>query len=574
MVAPVWAQNLGFAREYAPEGQNSLGPDWLGRYGFLLIQRSATLGPASGYPCRIPRRGGSFLGFEIILVGLGVGVFLLSLVNFRLVYSISKGFRKSWHWALLALMILGFLGGYLVFFSYLLEVEEANFNDLLVSIIFFGGSLFVFVCSKLFLSTAADMTGALRAAAEAAEAVRLSALEQSRLEDRAVAGQRLEGIGLLASGIAHDFNNLLVGILGNSSYARRLGPDEVSDFREALEDVEEAAERAAILTQQLSAYCGHGSAHLERIDLSEMIDGTLGLMRSSINSKVTVNLDLAKDLPAVWGDSGRFRQLIMNLVRNGLEAMLPEGGELVVRAGVVTLPESESNQPDPVDALEPGVYVSFSVKDQGIGISDIDRSHVFDPFYSTKGMGRGLGLSAAQGIVSSHGGKLTLESVFGTGTTVRVLLPKAPEEVEELDSFAEARSNLVGAGRILVIDDELIVLDTIRRGLQHAGYAVDTAVTISELEKFLEWHGSDYSAVILDIMMPDINFVETFEDLRLRLPGIAILISSGHSDINLSETVKGAKNVAFLTKPYRVEALIRAVEGLGVLPGGGESSVS
>ena len=511
---------------------------------------------------------------EIILVGVGIGAFLLSLRNLRLVYSISRDFRKSWHWAVLAFMISGFLVGYLAFFRYLLQVEEAGTKDLLVSTIFFGGSLFVLMCSNVFLSTATDMTEAIRNAKQAEEVARISVFERERLEGRVVDGQRLEGVGLMASGIAHDFNNLLVGILGNSSYARRLGPDEASDFREALEDVEEAAERAAILTQQLSAYCGRGSSHLEKVDLTETVEGTLSLMRSSINARVLVKVELTENLPVVWGDSARFRQLFLNLIRNGLESMLPEGGELVVRTGVVTLPEPESNQGGRVSSLEPGAYVSLEVEDQGGGIENVDRSRLFEPFYSTKGVGRGLGLAAAQGIVSSHGGELTLESILGKGTKARVLLPHAPEEVEASDSSDAEHFNSVGAGRILAIDDELIVLDTVRRGLEHAGYTVDTAVKRAELEEFLEWRGSDYSAVIIDIMMPDISFEETFEHLRLHFPGIAILISSGHSDIDLHEMVKDAKRVAFLTKPYRVEDLVRSVERLGITPGGGDNSAS
>ena len=538
------------------------------------------------------------MSLEIILVGVGIATFLLSVPKFYRAYSLSREVKNRRRWSFLMIMVFGFLAGYLGFFSHLMEAEELTQSDFLVSLIFFGGGIFVFTCSTLFLSTAQDLIEAsvkeieqsetigeqsralsrsvdrdvyeksqekARIAEEVAEA---SEIERERLEVRMVADQRLEGIALMASGIAHDFNNLLVGILGNASYAGKLGPDQASDFRDALEDVEMAAERAAILTQQLSAYCGQGSARLEKVDLAGMIREMLGLMRSSMNSKVKVNIEVPEDLPKIWGDSARFRQLIMNLFQNGFEAMLPGGGNLFVGASLQTQPEPGRGQPTLDDELEPGDYICLTFRDEGAGIEATDMERVFEPFFSTKGVGRGLGLAAVHGVVFSHGGSLSLESAVGKGTTVRVFLPKAPLEAEEAVSDARVELSRACAGRILVVDDELIVLDVARRGLELAGYAVDTASNKAELDELVTRSESDYSVAIVDIMMPDIIFGEMFQSLRSRFPGLGILISSGHSDVDLRKTIKNLDHIGFLTKPYRVDSLVKAVEAMGVVPEG------
>ena len=533
---------------------------------------------------------------QIVIVSLGAVLFLIALEQFYRAYRLSEAIQKNGRWFVLGFMVLGFLVGYLIFINHLLAQSSPTPTDQLVSIIFFGGSIFVLTCSYLFLSTTSDLMGtldrnehqrkqlmdqaevlgqtvdrktyelSLEKARLADEASRAQVLEKERMEMKLVANQRLEGIGLMASGIAHDFNNLLVGILGNASYAKQLGPDEASDFAEALEDVVEAAERAADLTQQLTAYCGKGPSALERVDFGATTQEMLGLMRSSLAVNVKIVSELTDDLARVWGDAARFRQLIMNLVTNGVEATPSEGGNLIIRTGLKELSDSELSEYRSSSNIEAGSYVYFEVQDEGPGVSESDQSRVFDPFFSTKGIGRGLGLAAAEGIASSHGGAIILSSTPGQGARVRAIFPVILEESDSVDSGDPGERSPRRLGKILVVDDELIVLDTIRRGLRRAGYEVETASDRAGFRQLIESAEKEFSAAIIDVMIPDIAFDDMFESLRSRFPEMPIIISSGYSDLDHWDKFSNEKLVSFLTKPYRVESLLAEISRFGAIP--------
>jgi signal transduction histidine kinase/ActR/RegA family two-component response regulator len=536
---------------------------------------------------------------EVSIVLIGSVLFLGALARFRQVYLISSisGRKDSRvRWLLLGLTVVGFLVGYLIFIFHLLASLVRTPSDQLVSVIFFGGSVFVFVCANLFYSTTDSLVNALkendlqktklnqqattlktsvdqktlellRERARLAEATtRAEQLDKERLEARMVANQRLESIELMASGIAHDFNNLLVGILGNASYAKQLGPNEGADLIEALEDVEEAADRASELTNQLSSYCGKNRTALQAIDLSELSKEMLSIMRTSIDAKVEVVRDLTDDGPVVWGDSARLRQLIMNLVVNGCEAILPSNGLLFIRTGLVELGEEGANGGRFQDPLPPGSYAYLEVEDQGCGISELDQVHAFEPFFSTKGLGRGLGLAAAQGIVRSHNGGLTLSSVKGEGTKIRAIFPISPNEADKKSVIEDLKQKWARGGRILAVDDELIVLDTIRRGLERVGFSVETVSKESEFFEVINQANADYSAAIVDIMMPDIVFEEMFEALRSRFPQMPILVSSGYSEIDIEGILGDDALLRFLTKPYRIDELVKAITVHGEEP--------
>lgn len=530
--------------------------------------------------------------FEVSIVLMGSVLFLGALVRLRQVYSISlisgkTNFRARW--LALGATVVGFFLGYLIFITHLLASVTRTPSDQLVSVIFFCGSVFVFVCANLFYSTTRSLVDVLREndlqrveldqqatalktsvdrktlelvqerALLAEATTRSKQLDKERLEARMVANQRLESVEILASGISHDFNNLLVGMLGNASYAKQLGPDEGEELKEALTDVEEAADRAAKLTDQLSSYCGKNRTSLEAIDLSDLSKETLSVIRTSIDAKVKIVNELEDDVPVVWGDPTRIRQLTMNLVINGCEAILPSNGPLIIRTGSVKLDEDSENVGSYQDRLPPGTYAYLEVEDQGCGISELDQARVFEPFFSTKGLGRGLGLAAAEGIARSHNGRLTLSSVEGEGTKVRAIFPVAEHEAAKKSTLENSKQGLVRGAKILAVDDELIVLDTIRRGLERAGFSVDTVSKESEFFEVMSQEKADYSAAIVDIMMPDIVFEEMFAALRNRFPKMPILVSSGYSNIDTQGILGDDSLVRFLTKPYRVDALLKAI---------------
>ena len=535
--------------------------------------------------------------WEAISVFLGVVLFLLALRHLHKAYELSRERGNTGRWVVLAVMVAAFLVGYIGFIESLMSDQVPTDTARLVSLIFLGGSVFVLVCAHLFETTTRSLTESLQAndaqrkklarQAESlsrsvdqktfkiaeqrtrlAEAVsRSHELEKQRLEARMLARQRLEGIALMASGVAHDFNNLLVGILGNASYAKQLGPTEGEEFEEVLTDVEKAADRAAELTQQLTAYCGSEPVELEAIDLSNLGEEMLSLMRSTIDAKIDLETRFQADLPKVWGDSARFRQLLINLISNACQAILPGTGRLVVSTGTVEIDKDKAEADWPDHGIEPGNYIYLEIEDGGCGMSEEDTFRAFEPFFSTKGLGRGLGLAAVRGIAQSHGGAARLEKSDLGGVKVVTIFPVLARGPEKSTRGRQSSKPQARQGRVLAIEDELIVLDTIRRGLERGGYRVDTISNQEDFSSFLERDNRDYAAAVIDIMMPDIVFEDLFEVLRERFPRMPILISSGYSDLDLHELMRNEEHVSFLTKPYRIEDLLAAIDEVGVVPG-------
>jgi PAS domain S-box-containing protein len=249
----------------------------------------------------------------------------------------------------------------------------------------------------------------------------ISARKQIELQMRQ--GQKLESMGVLAGGVAHDFNNLLTGIIGNASLVLEgLGPDH--PMRSHVQEVVEAGHHAAALTRQLLAYAGKGQFDLREIDLASLLREVEALVRSSVPSAVRVLVDLPERLPPVSGDAGQLQQLFLSLIINAAEAI--DGAHGTVRISGLPL---ESAMPltgrFSATGVPPGRYIAVDVKDDGCGMDESTTSRIFDPFFTTKFMGRGLGLSAARGIVEAHRGAIQVSSAPGEGTTFTVLLPAA-----------------------------------------------------------------------------------------------------------------------------------------------------
>ena len=247
--------------------------------------------------------------------------------------------------------------------------------------------------------------------------------ERKRILTQLVRAKKMESVGTLASGIAHDFNNLLTGILGSASLAAmRVPPD--SPAAEQLSRVLAAAEKAAELTSKMLAYAGKGQFHLVPLDLNQVIEEVLPLVRSSLGKTASIQLALAPNLPAIEADASQLQQVVVNLLTNAAEA---SAREIVVRTGAMTGGD-----------LSPLPSVFLEVKDDGAGMDEETRVRIFDPFFSTKFTGRGLGLSAVAGIVSGHGGKIRVESRRSRGTCFTVLFPaKRPDESSPSDPLPE-----------------------------------------------------------------------------------------------------------------------------------------
>jgi len=367
--------------------------------------------------------------------------------------------------------------------------------------------------------------------------------------------EKLRSLTILAGGIAHDFNNFLTGIMGNLSILKmELKHAKNEEMIETIDEALEACGKARGLTAQLMNFTKSGTPAKEAASIEEIIKESSEF--SLRGSKSRCEFHFHKALPMVRIDPVQISQVIQNLVLNAAQAM-PEGG--IVRIYVDAVDVNE-NYPLP---LGPGRYIKISIVDNGKGIPEEHLGKIFDPFFTTKEKGSGLGLSVCYRIVKNHNGHIEVESEEGKGTAVHVYLPL--EEVNPTEIRKEGNSQRMVRGRVLVMDDEELVRELVKRGLKKKGISVDVASEGEEaVKKYREalGSGSPYNAVILDLTVPGgMGGVEAARMILKMHPEANLIVSSGYSeDIVLSEYTKyGFK--ACLPKPYTIQKLIKTVEG-------------
>ncbi len=402
------------------------------------------------------------------------------------------------------------------------------------------------------LSLAADVTERVLAeqAARESEAAR-AAIERKLLET-----QKLESLGVLAGGIAHDFNNLLTGILGNASLMLHDLP-AVSPLRDQAEQIEAVAVRAADLCKQMLAYSGKGRFVLQRLDLNDLVEETARLLRVSISKKATMRFRLRPTLPAVEADATQLRQVVMNLVINASEALGDAVGEIDITSGVMHADCDTFAAAVLAPDLPEGDYVFVQVADTGCGMAPDVKARIFDPFYTTKFTGRGLGLAAVLGIVRGHGGALRVDSEPGCGTTFRVLLPYAdgPVEAPPPSDPAEVTGRARFHGRVLLIDDEEIVRKISTGLLRAIGFEVVVAADGEEAVAEFQKAGGDFAFVMLDLTMPRMDGEETFRALQRLKPDVRALLMSGFDESEAVPRFAGLGLAGFVQKPFNLRTL-------------------
>jgi two-component system, cell cycle sensor histidine kinase and response regulator CckA len=375
--------------------------------------------------------------------------------------------------------------------------------------------------------------------------------------------QKLESIGVLAGGIAHDFNNLLTGIMGNAGLARRAILGGRSEQAAALlADVLAASERAADLTRQLLAYAGKGRFVIQPVDLCRLVTEVSTLIRTSISKKITLVIDVPDDCLLIDADKTQLQQLFMNLVINGGEAIGDRAGTLTVRVQVAHFSERREQPRTEGFPIVAGDYVRIDVTDTGTGMDPETRSRIFEPFFTTKFLGRGLGLSAALGIVRGHRGAIGVKSEPDRGTTFTVLLPARRElrRVERTPTDNDVGEQEVpGFGTILVADDEEAVRDLIASALEDAGYTVALARDGKEAVERLRSLGNLVRLVLLDLTMPILGGAEAATELRRIGPDIPIIAMSGYGDIEVMQRFSKAGVDDFLPKPFNPDQLAAKV---------------
>ena len=392
--------------------------------------------------------------------------------------------------------------------------------------------------------------------------------ERLNLERQMLYLQKLESLGILSGGIAHDFNNLLQVVLGNLDLTLMVLPGEAA-VRKNLEQAVIATVRASELSGMMLAYSGKGVLAIKELNLSTLLQENSPMLTALLPDAVTFSSALDHALPPVQADATQLLQVLMSLVRNASEAIGEGCGSITVATGVQRYSEASLRQSRLEGKLAAGRYAWVEVSDTGCGMDEATQYKIFDPFFTTKFTGRGLGMSAAQGIMRAHKGAILLESSPGAGTKVRLLFPIAPGQqaisqvVRAAAPVAASGVPAAGSGQrgaVLVVDDEEMIRILSVAMLEAFGF--DTLVA-TDGEKALEIfrnEGDRISLVLLDQSMPIMDGLTVFRELRRIRPDIKVLLASGYSEEEISARFQGMELDGFIQKPYNVKHLSDEVQ--------------
>ena len=386
------------------------------------------------------------------------------------------------------------------------------------------------------------------------EAICRDISERKELEEQLRQAQRLEAIGRLAGGVAHDFNNLLTVISG---YTETLleGRDRASEPE--LDQIAAAAERAAILTRQLLAFSRRQVLLPRVVQLNDIVAGLTPMLSRLIGEDVELVAKLESSLDPVLADPNQLEQVLVNLAVNARDAM-PSGGLLTIHTENVELDEEYVAQH--TDAAV-GPHVMLSVSDTGVGMDADTLSHVFEPFFTTKplGIGTGLGLATAYGIVKQSGGSMWVYSEPGQGATFKALLPRADSPVTEETARAPKPVAASGSETILLAEDEESLRRLSARILEQRGYTVIAAETATEAVRIAEQNGRTIDLLLTDLVMPELSGTALAERVSELLPDIRVLFMSGYADDVVSRNGALTPGSAFLEKPFSANDLATKV---------------
>lgn len=379
--------------------------------------------------------------------------------------------------------------------------------------------------------------------------------ERRLLEAQIQQTQKLESLGVLAGGIAHDFNNILMAVMGYAELAMEMIPP-LSGARSSLREIVTAARRAAELCRQMLAYSGRASVSLEPTDLKELIEEMAHLLKTSISKKAILNLNLEGGLPPIMADGSQIRQIVMNLIINASDAIGDRSGVINIAAGASRCDEGYLQRTELHETLSPGLYVYLEVSDTGCGMDAETRSRIFEPFFSTKFTGRGLGLAAVLGIVRAHKGAIKVYSEPGKGTSFKVLFPAVDGCAGGDGSVENIREGCwTGKGAVLLVDDEESLRALGAAMFERLGYTVLTAADGREALGLYQEHGAGIDLVFLDLTMPHMDGAETFSELRHLNPNVRVILASGYSEEDVAARFAGKGLAGVLQKPFTLERL-------------------
>ena len=383
--------------------------------------------------------------------------------------------------------------------------------------------------------------------------------ERRALEQQLRQAQKFEAIGQLAGGIAHDFNNVIGAILGWAELGEEQAAEDGGQLSMYFKKIHSQCDRVTALVQQLLAFARQQVLEPRNLSLNQTVQDVYSLLNGVIGKDIEIQIVLAKDLAAVCADPTQIEQVLMNLCVNSRDAM-PKGGLLKIETRNATISEENSRS---MPGVHPGAYVELRVSDTGTGMDLAVQERIFEPFFTTKGTGKGtgLGLATAYGIVKQHGGYLSVESEVGRGAVFHILLPAVDPSVKPEHPLAVIRDEPVRGGveTILIAEDHEGVREMAETALQSAGYRVLLAGDGEQAVALFSAHRDTIALVLLDVIMPHLNGLETYTAITSIKPGVSVIFATGYSNETaaLAEIVE--RGVPVMRKPFRPAVLLRQV---------------
>lgn len=376
--------------------------------------------------------------------------------------------------------------------------------------------------------------------------------------------EKLKSLGAMAGGIAHDFNNLLTGILGCAELASSEVEGSEAFITEMLDEIVKAARQGASLTSQMLAYSSQDSLQESVFDLNTVVTETEGLLRVIVGDRASVDFELGRGDIALKGDEGQLHQVVLNVVKNASEAIEQgTGGAIVIRTSRIDARELSVGTARVIGTLPTsGNYVCLDIQDNGSGMDTQTARRVFEPFYSRRRGGRGLGMSAVLGIIQRHAGVVLLDTAVSEGTRFRFLIPAAAQEAEgaketkvrNLDEIARANED-----RVLIVDDDDAVRGVLVRMVKRLGFAPEAVASGLEAIEHFERDKGGIQCILMDLSMPNMSGAETILELRKRGATAPVIAMSGYAPEGILVREVRREIDGFIAKPFELLKLSDAV---------------
>ncbi|MBZ0266218.1 response regulator [bacterium] len=396
--------------------------------------------------------------------------------------------------------------------------------------------------------------------------------EQSFLEQKIVEAQKLESIGVLAAGLAHDFNNWLMTIVGNVDLSlAKLGDDH--PVATNLLRIRETTKKLANLTSQLMIFSGKAEIHPHTLDIHSVIDDMKELIKLTISENITIEYNIKKELPKIQADQTHLQMIIMSLLSNANEAMSGMDGTIKVEAGIRSLGEEDLTSLHITSNCKPGDYLYISINDRGVGISDEILPKIFQPFFTSNFLGRGLGLSAVHGIVKQYKGAIQVETEVGKGSTFSVYLPlitqileTTPDSLNQYEPLtptsSTSQTSETESPLILIVDDERdlreIVSDILTMNSYRTILAADGEEGVNQFKKYKD----EIAIILLDYKMPKMNGDEVLTRIREIDKNVPVILVSGFTEEVAKKNFEVLNLNGYIQKPYLMSVLLDAISDI------------